>query len=152
MDAGARRTGAQLVLWTSRGADTIGAVVAVLRHAATPDPLGPSGWGSVSVQTAGPSKCPYYDTRETLVTKVDVEKGYPFELNGEKLFASNEKEKAGTLLEIGYEAKVIQRKPEDYRLFSVKEGKSYKPEDDVNLDVDNQFIAEPIAPTPVAGR
>ena len=86
------------------------------------------------------------------MTKEDGDKRYPFELNGEKLFANNEKEKAGKLLGIGYEAKVIQRKPEDYRLFSVKEGKSYKPEDDVNLEVDNSFIAEPIAPTPVAGK
>ena len=86
------------------------------------------------------------------MTKEDEEKRYSFELNGEKLFASNEKEKAGTLLEIGYEAKVIQRKPEDYRLFSIKQGKSYKPEDDVNLETDNNFIAEPVAPTPVAGE
>ena len=86
------------------------------------------------------------------MTKDDADKGYPFELNGEKLFASNEKETAGSLLEIGYEAKVIQRKPDDYYLFSIKEGKSYKPEDYVNLEVDNTFIAEPIAPTPVAGK
>ena len=86
------------------------------------------------------------------MTKEDGNKGYPFTLNGDKLFADNEKDTAQSLLQIGYEAKVIQRKPDDYRLFSIKEGKSYKPEDYVNLEEDNNFIAEPVAPTPVAGK
>ena len=86
------------------------------------------------------------------MTHENETKGYPFSLNGDKLFADNEKETAKSLLQIGYEAKVIQRKPDDYRLFSVKEGESYKPGDYVNLEVDNNFIAEPIAPTPVAGN
>ena len=86
------------------------------------------------------------------MTKQDGSEGYPFSLNGDKLFAHNEKETARSLLAIGYEAKVIQRKLDDYRLYSVKEGKSYKPEDYVDLEVDNNFIAEPIAPTPVAGK
>ena len=86
------------------------------------------------------------------MTKEDLDKGYPFELNGEKLFAINDKETAQSLLEIAYEAKVIQRKPGDYRLFSIKEGRSYKQEDYVHLEVDNNFIAEPIAPTPVAEK
>lgn len=86
------------------------------------------------------------------MTKEDGNKRFPFLLNGDKLSADNEKETARSLLQIGYEAKVIQRKPDDYRLFSVKEGKSYKPEDYVNLEEDSNFIAEPVAPTPVAGK
>ena len=86
------------------------------------------------------------------MNKESDNKTFPFILNGDKLFASAEKETARSLLEIGHEAKVIQRKPDDYRLFSIKEGKSYKPEDYVNLVQDNNFIAEPIAPTPVAGN
>lgn len=80
-----------------------------------------------------------------------VEKGFPFTLNGDKLFAPEEKELAQSLLKLAYEAKIVQRTPDNYRLFSIKEGTSYKPEDFVNLTQDNEFIAEPIAPTPVAG-
>ena len=80
----------------------------------------------------------------------EVEGGYEFELNGEKLFANNDIETSRSILEIAFEAKVIQRKPDDYRLFSVDKGKTYEPEDQVDLREDNKFIAEPIAPTPVA--
>ena len=80
-----------------------------------------------------------------------AEKGFPFTLNGDKLSAPEEKELAKSLLQLAYEAKIIQRTPEYYRLFSIKEDKSYKLEDFVNLTQENEFIAEPIAPTPVAG-
>ena len=78
--------------------------------------------------------------------------GFPFTLNGSKLFAPDEKTLAQSLLQIAYAAKTIQRTPESYRLFSIKEGASYKLEDTVDLKQNNEFIAEPIAPTPVAGE
>ena len=73
----------------------------------------------------------------------DPQTGFPFELNGEKLFAPTEKMRPPELLEIAWERKILPFEPDKYRLVSLKDRTVYKTDDYVNLDVDNQFIAEP---------
>ena len=88
----------QPALWANRRADTIATswpfCDAWRRSTSTGRPLALS-WRPFWPRELGSSKCPYHDNPEILVTKEDGDKRYPFELNGDKLFASNEKEKAG---------------------------------------------------------
>ena len=73
----------------------------------------------------------------------DLQAGFPFELNGEKLFAPNEKMRPPEILEIAWERKILPFEPDKYRLVSLKDRTVYKSDDYVDLGVDNQFIAEP---------
>ena len=76
--------------------------------------------------------------------------GFPFELNGEKLFAPREKMLPLEILEIAWEMKILPFKPDKYRLVSAKDGTIYKADDTVVLVEDNVFIAQPTESTPVA--
>ena len=75
---------------------------------------------------------------------------FPFELNGEKLFAPREKMRPSEILDIAWEMKILPFKPDQYLLVSSKDGSVYKEDDYVHLVEDNEFIAQPTAPTPVA--
>ena len=76
--------------------------------------------------------------------------GFPFELNGEKLFAPREKMLPPEILEIAWEMKILPFKPDKYQLVSAKDRTVYKADDTVDLVEDNVFIAQPTEPTPVA--
>ena len=75
---------------------------------------------------------------------------FPFELNGEKLFAPREKMLPPEILEIAWEMKVLPFEPNKYQLVSSKNGSAYKDDDYIDLVEDNDFIAQPTTPTPVA--
>lgn len=77
-------------------------------------------------------------------------KGFPFELNGEKLFAPREKMRPPEILEIAWERKILPFEPDKYQLVSAKDGSVYKADDYVNLVEDNNFIAQPTTSTTVA--
>ena len=76
--------------------------------------------------------------------------GFPFELNGEKLFAPREKMRSSEILDIAWEMKILPFEPDKYQLVSSKDGSIYKGDDYVNLVEDNNFIAQPTTPTRVA--
>ena len=76
--------------------------------------------------------------------------GFPFELNGEKLFAPSEKMRAADIIEIAWEMKLLPFAPGDYRLVSSKNGNVYKPDDYIDLTEDNNFITQPTTSTQVA--
>ena len=78
------------------------------------------------------------------------QEGFPFELNGEKLFAPSEKMRPPQILEIAWEMKILPFEPDEYQLISTKEGTVYKDDDYVNLDMDNAFITLPTTSTQVA--
>ena len=76
---------------------------------------------------------------------------FTYTVNDVKIESQNEKLTALEILEIAAERGAIDGKPEDYILQSLKdEDRKYKPEDTVDLSVDNEFIALQIGPTPVA--
>ena len=76
--------------------------------------------------------------------------GFPFELNGEKLFAPREKMRPPEILDIAWEMKILPFEPDKYLLVSSKDGSVYKADDYVDLVEDNEFIAQPTASTLVA--
>ena len=76
--------------------------------------------------------------------------GFPFELNGEKLFAPRQKMGPPEILDIAWEMKILPFEPDKYLLVSSKDGSVYKADDYVDLVDDNVFIAQPTASTPVA--
>lgn len=76
--------------------------------------------------------------------------GFPFELNGEKLFAPNEKMRPSEILDIAWEMKILPFEPDQYQLVSLKDGSVYKADDYVHLLEDNNFAAQPTTPTTVA--
>ena len=78
--------------------------------------------------------------------------GFPFELNGEKLFAPREKMLPPEILEIAWEMKILPFKPDKYQLVSARDRTIYKADDTVDLVKDDVFIAQPTEPTPVAGE
>ena len=78
------------------------------------------------------------------------QRGFPFVLNGEKLFAPSEKLQPPQILEIAWEMKILPFEPDKYRLVSSKDGTIYKDDDYVHLEVDNDFIAQPTTPGTVA--
>ena len=78
------------------------------------------------------------------------QQGVPFELNGDKLFAPSEKMRSSDLLNIAWEMKTLPFEPDKYQLVSTKDGTVYKAEDYVDLEVVNQFLAQPTTPTQVA--
>ena len=75
---------------------------------------------------------------------------FPFELNGEKLFAPREKMRPPEILDIAWEMKILPFEPDKYLLVSFKDGSVYKADDYVDLVEDNEFIAQPTASTLVA--
>ena len=76
---------------------------------------------------------------------------FTYTVNDVKIESQYEKLTALEILEIAAERGAIDGKPEDYILQSLKdEDRTYKPEDTVDLSVDNEFIALQIGPTPVA--
>ena len=76
---------------------------------------------------------------------------FTYTVNDVKIESQYEKLTALEILEIAAERGAIDGKPEDYILRSLKdEDRTYKPEDTVDLSVDNEFIALQIGPTPVA--
>ena len=76
--------------------------------------------------------------------------GFPFELNGEKLFAPSEKMRPDEIIEIAWEMKILPFEPDKYQLVSSKDGTVYKTDEYVDLAQDNEFIAQPTASTQVA--
>lgn len=89
------------------------------------------------------------DTK-TLDDKGKPHEEFPFELNGEKLFAASEKLLPLQILEIAWEMKILPFEPDKYRLVSSKDGSVYKNDDYVHLEVDNDFIAQPTTSATVA--
>ena len=76
---------------------------------------------------------------------------FTYTVNDVKIESRYEKMTAQEILEIAAERGAIDGKPEDYILQSLKDDdRKYKPEDTVDLSVDNEFIALPFGPTPVA--
>ena len=76
--------------------------------------------------------------------------GFPFVLNGEKLFAPREKMRPLEILKIAWEAKILPFEPDKYILVSGKDGSVFKADDYVDLHEHNDFIAQPTSSTSVA--
>ena len=76
---------------------------------------------------------------------------FAYTVNDVKIKSRYEKTTAQDILEMAAKHGAIDGKPEDYILQSLKEDdRTYKPEDTVDLSVDNDFIALPFGSTPVA--
>ena len=76
---------------------------------------------------------------------------FTYTVNDGKFESRYEKLTALEILEMAAERGAIDGKPEDYILQSLKDDDwKYKPEDTVDLSVDNEFIALQSGPTPVA--
>ena len=82
------------------------------------------------------------------MTTIEV---FTFTVNNVKIESRYEKLTGLEILEMAAERDAIDGKPEDYILQSLKDDdRKYKPEDTVDLSVDNEFIALQIGSTPVA--
>lgn len=82
------------------------------------------------------------------MTTVEV---FTYTVNDVKIESPYEKLTGLEILQVAAERGAIDGKPEDYILQSLKdEDRKYKPEDTVDLSVDNEFIALPSGSTPVA--
>ena len=82
------------------------------------------------------------------MTTVEV---FTYTVNDVKIETRFEKLTGLEILQVAAEHGAIDGKPEDYILQSLKdEDWKYKPEDTVDLSVDNEFIALPAGSTPVA--
>ena len=82
------------------------------------------------------------------MTTIEV---FTYTVNNVKIESQYEKLTGLEILEMAAERGAIEGKPEDYILQSLKDDdRKYKPEDTVDLSVDNEFIALQIGPTPVA--
>ena len=75
-------------------------------------------------------------------------KDFTFKVNGVEIPTEHKSLLAKEILALAKDKQAIPGKPDDYILQGDK-GK-YKPEDRVNLEEDNLFIAIPNKPTPVA--
>ena len=76
---------------------------------------------------------------------------FTYTVNDIKLESRYEKMTAQEILEMAAKRGAIDGMPENYILQSLKEAdRTYKPEDTVDLSVDNEFIALPFGSTPVA--
>ena len=76
---------------------------------------------------------------------------FTYTINGVKIESQYEKLTAMEILEAAAQSGVIDGKPQDYILESLKgDDRIYKPEDTVDLSVDNEFIALPVGATLVA--
>ena len=82
------------------------------------------------------------------MTTVEV---FTYTVNDVKIETRFEKLTGLEILRVAAERGAIDGKPEDYILQSLKDDDwKYKPEDTVDLSVDNEFIALPAGSTPVA--
>ena len=82
------------------------------------------------------------------MTTIEV---FTYTVNNVKIESQYEKLTGLEILEMAAERGAIEGKPDDYILQSLKDDdRKYKPEDTVDLSVDNEFIALQIGPTPVA--
>ena len=82
------------------------------------------------------------------MTTIEV---FTFTVNNVKIESQYEKLTGLEILEMAAGRGAIDGKPEDYILQSLKDDdRKYKPEDTVDLSVDNEFIALQFGPTPVA--
>ena len=82
------------------------------------------------------------------MTTVEI---FTYTINDVKFESQYEKLTAMEILEAAAERGAIDGKPQDYILQSLKEDdRTFKPEDTVDLSVDNEFIALPVGATPVA--
>ena len=76
---------------------------------------------------------------------------FTYTINDVKIESQYEKLTAMEILEVAAEHGAIDGKAQDYILQSLKDDdRTYKPEDTVDLSVDNEFIALPVGSTPVA--
>ena len=76
---------------------------------------------------------------------------FTYTVNDVKIESRYEKLIGLEILQVAAERGAIEGKPEDYILQSLKDDDwQYKPEDTVDLSVDNEFIALPSGSTPVA--
>ena len=76
---------------------------------------------------------------------------FTYTINGVKIESHYEKLTAMDILEMAAEQGAIDGKPQDYILQSLKDDeRSYKPEDTVDLSLNNEFIALSSSPTLVA--
>ena len=76
---------------------------------------------------------------------------FTYTINGVKIESHYEKLTAMDILEMAAEHGAIDGKPQDYILQSLKDDeRSYKPEDTVDLSLNNEFIALSSSPTLVA--
>ena len=73
---------------------------------------------------------------------------YAFKVNGVEIHTDHESLLAKEILKLAKEKGAIPGNPEDYILKGDKG--EYRGDDRVNLEEDNQFIAIPDKPTPVA--
>ena len=82
------------------------------------------------------------------MTTVEI---FTYTINDVKFESQYDKLMAMEILEAAAERGAIDGKPQDYILQSLKEDdRTFKPEDTVDLSVDNEFIALPVGATPVA--
>jgi hypothetical protein len=76
---------------------------------------------------------------------------FTYTINGVKIESHYEKLTAMDILEMAAEHGAIDGKPQDYILQSLKDDdRTYKPEDTVDLSLNNEFIALSSSPTLVA--
>ena len=76
---------------------------------------------------------------------------FTYTINDFKFESQYEKLTAMEILEVAAARGAIDGKPQDYILRSLKDDdRTYKPEDTVDLSVDDEFIALPVGATPVA--
>ena len=76
---------------------------------------------------------------------------FTYTINDVKIESQYEKLTAMEILEVAAEHGAIDGNPQDYILQSLKDDdRTYKPQDTVDLSVDNEFIALPVGSTPVA--
>lgn len=74
--------------------------------------------------------------------------GYDLKVNGIEIHTNHQTLTAGAILILALEHRAIVGKPDDYLLQGIK--RTYRPDEVVDLLEDDQFIAVPNKPTPVA--
>lgn len=75
-----------------------------------------------------------------------------FKVNGVVLESTHEKLVSLDILKMAAEKGAVAGKPEDYILQDMAGAHKYKPDDWVELKQDEEFLAVPQGPTPVAGK
>ena len=75
-----------------------------------------------------------------------------FKVNGVVLESTHEKLVSLDILKMAAEKGAVAGKPEDYYLQDIASTHKYKHEDWVELKQDEEFLAVPQGPTPVAGK
>ena len=85
---------------------------------------------------------------ENSPTAPEPKPGYDLKVNGIQIHTTHQALTAGAILILALEHHAIVGKPEEYLLQGTK--RTYGPDEVVNLLEDDQFIAIPNKPTPVA--